>query len=235
MQTLTAIALDDERPALEIIETFAERVDQLDLKATFTKTGDALQFLRDNPVDLIYLDIRMPAMTGIEFTKQLPRDTLVIFTTSFREYAVESYELNAIDYLLKPFTFKRFKQAIEKALDWYRAKLGAIESPPLLLKVNYGTTRVWPKDIFLIQGMDNYAKLYLKDQSSLLVRITLKELQEMLPTDHFCRVHRSYIVALGAIEFVRNRIIHMQGQEVPISNSYFPSFELAFKPQRDSK
>ncbi|MBX2877286.1 MAG: LytTR family DNA-binding domain-containing protein [Saprospiraceae bacterium] len=234
MQTLTAIALDDERPALEVIETFAERVDQLDLKASFTKTGGALQFLRENPVDLIFLDIRMPAMTGVEFTKLLAPDTMVIFTTSYREYAVESYELKAIDYLLKPFTFKRFNQAIEKALDWYQAKLGAVESPPLLLKVNYGTTRVWPKDIFLVQGMDNYAKLWLKDQQSLLVRITLKELQEMLPVDHFCRVHRSYIVALGAIEFVRNRTIHIQEQEIPISNSYFPSFEQAFKQQKSS-
>lgn len=232
MQTLTAIALDDERPALEVIETFAERVGELDLKATFTKTGGALQFLRENPVDLIFLDVRMPAMTGIEFTKQLAPDIMVIFTTSYREYAVESYELKAIDYLLKPFTFQRFNQAVEKALEWYQAKLGSVESPPLLLKVNYGTTKVWPKDIFLIQGMDNYAKLWLKDQRSLLVRITLKELQKMLPADHFCRVHRSYIVAFDAIEFVRNRVIHVQGQEIPISNSYFSSFELFFNQQK---
>lgn len=231
MQTLTAIALDDERPALEVIETFAEQVAQLDLRATFTKTGYALQFLRENPVDVIFLDIRMPAMTGMEFTKQVDPDTMIIFTTSYREYAVESYELNAIDYLLKPFTLQRFTQAIDKALDWYGAKQGTMEASPLLLKVNYGTVRVWPEDIFLVQGMDNYAKLWLKDKQNLLVRIPLKELQEMLPAEYFCRVHRSYIVALGAIDFVRNRFIHIHDQEVPISKSYSDSFEKAFKMQ----
>ncbi len=170
---LTAIALDDEIPALEIIETFAGRTDLVDLKARFYKIGAARRYLEENPVDLLFLDVHMPAMSGIEFAKSIPKDVIVIFTTSYAEYAAESYNLHAVDYLLKPFTFERFMQALEKARLLYQARLPAIKrQKPIVLKANYGLVNVQPEDILFIEGLDNYLKIHIQEQNLLVVRLT---------------------------------------------------------------
>lgn len=218
---LTAIALDDERPALEVIEAFAGRLENLDLLHTFTKVGGARRFLEENPIDLLFLDVQMPAMTGIEFSKIIPRDVIVIFTTSYTEYAVESYSLNAVDYLLKPFTFQRFQQAVTKALELFRARLPVAEPlPPLVVKANYGLVKVWPHDILFIEALDNYLKIHQQGQDLLVVRMTLKEMERLLPADQFPRVHRSYIVSLDKIAFVRNKVIQLQDKEIPLGGKY---------------
>ncbi|PHN06526.1 LytR/AlgR family response regulator transcription factor [Flavilitoribacter nigricans] len=222
---LTAIALDDEMPALEVIDAFAGRLEELDLQQTFTKVGAARRFLEENPIDLVFLDIQMPAMSGIEFSRIIPAEVIVIFTTSYTEYAVESYSLNAVDYLLKPFTFQRFQQALGKAKELYQARLPVVDPlPPLLLKANYGLVKVWPHDILLIEGLDNYLKIHLQDQDMLVVRMTLKEMAGMLPEDQFPRVHRSYIVSLEKVEFVRNKVIQIHGREIPLGGKYESHF-----------
>lgn len=222
---MTAIALDDERPALEVIEAFAERVEELDLLQTFNKVGAARRFLDENPVDLLFLDIQMPAMTGIEFSRVIPGEVIVIFTTSYTEYAVESYRLNAVDYLLKPFSFQRFQQAFAKAQELFRARLPVAEPlPPLVLKANYGLVKVWPHDILFVEGLDNYLKIHQQGQELLVVRMTLKEMEQLLPETHFPRVHRSYIVALDKVEFVRNKVIHIGAQEIPLGGKYESRF-----------
>ncbi|MCB0629915.1 MAG: LytTR family DNA-binding domain-containing protein [Saprospiraceae bacterium] len=227
---LTAIALDDERPALEVIETFAGRSGILDLKATFTQTGAARRFLEEHPVDILFLDIRMPAMTGIEFTRAIPDDLMVIFTTSYTEYAVESYNLNAVDYLLKPFTYKRFIQAIEKAGELHQARHGHYtDLPPLMLKANYGMVRVWPANILYIEGLDNYLKIHREDADTLVVRMTLKEMMEKLPEQSFARVHRSFIVPFARVDFVRNKIIYIGETEIPLGGTYEADFYSQFE------
>lgn len=231
MHKLSVIALDDEIPALEVVETFASRSTSVDLKGTFTKTGAALKYLARNPVDLIFLDIRMPAMKGTDFAKLLDPEMMVIFTTSYAEYAAESYELDAIDYLLKPFSYQRFLKSLQKAQEWYQAKHGVHDAAPLILKANYGKIKVWPNEILFIQGLDNYAKIYLAGKKTLTVRITLKELMEILPKHRFLRVHRSYIVSLDRIQFVRNRMIYVDNQEIPLGTTYVSAFQQYFNPK----
>jgi len=223
---MTAIALDDEPPALAVIDTFCQKIDYIRLEKTFTGTTEAMSFLRQYPIDLLFLDINMPSVSGIDFYKSIPQPSLVIFTTSYRDYAVESYEVNAVDYLLKPFTFNRFQQAVEKAVC---RRQEAAQVPQLVLRVDYGLVKVFISDIQYIEGWDNYLKIYLKSQKPLLVRMTMKAIMEKLPQKDFIRVHRSYIVALSAIEIVRNKQILIAGSDIPLGNSYESAFFEVFK------
>lgn len=227
---IKAIALDDEPPALEIIETFCARAGNIELLKTFTRTSDAFSYLEKFPVDLIFLDINMPSLSGIEFYKSIPQKAMVIFVTSYSEYAVESYNLNAVDYLLKPFTFKRFEQAVQKANEYYRFTTQQ-ETPDekyLLLRVDYSLVKILLDDILFIEGLDNYLKIHLHNQKPVIVRMTMKALQEKLPAANFIRVHRSYTVPLSRIEAVRNKMIYIASEEIPIGTSYEESFFSAF-------
>ncbi len=227
---LTAIALDDEIPALEVIEAFSGRSELLDLKACFNKTGEARRYLEENPVDLIFLDVNMPAMSGIEFAQIAPKGIIIIFTTSYAQYAVDSYNLNAVDYLLKPFSFERFQQAIEKAQILHEARLPAVEKEQaIVLKANYGYVKIWPKDIQYIEGLDNYLKIHIENQDLLVVRLTLKEMMEKLPADQFVRIHRSFIISLARVEAVRNKKVFIEEQEIPLGGKYEADFFKVFK------
>lgn len=220
---IKAIAVDDEPLALELVETFCNRFDFIALEKTFSNVSGALKYLEKNPVDLLFLDINMPAMNGIDFYKSLQHKPMLIFTTSYSEYALESYDLNAVDYLLKPFIFGRFEKAVSKAHQIYnlvhRATV-AEESKYLMLKVDYGIVKVILSDILFVEGLDNYLKIYLQNQSPLVIRLTMKALTEMLNKDEFVRVHRSYIIAINRIESVKCRIITIAGEEIPVGKSY---------------
>lgn len=226
---LKAIAIDDEPLALELIETFCKGFDFVSLEKTFTKTGAASQYLEKHPVDLLFLDINMPSTSGIRFYESLQHKPLLIFTTSYSEYAIESYDLDAVDYLLKPFTVKRFEKAVQKAYEKYKLLQPGKDSF-LLLKADYGLVKVVLSDILFIEGLDNYLKIHLYNQNALVVRMTMKTLQEKLPVNDFIRVHRSYIVPLSRIETVRNKIITIAGEEIPIGTSYEEGFFSQFKP-----
>lgn len=223
---MTAIALDDEPPALGVIDKFCQKIDYIRLEKTFTGTTEAMEFLRQYPIDLLFLDINMPSVSGLDFYKAIPQPSLVIFTTSYRDYAVESYEINAVDYLLKPFTFARFQQAVEKA---YARRQDPAKELQLVLRVDYGLVKVFLSDIQYIEGWDNYLKIYLKSQKPLLVRMTMKAIMEKLPRKDFIRVHRSYIVALSAIETVRNKQILIAGFDIPLGSSYEAAFFDVFR------
>lgn len=225
---LKAIALDDEIPALEVIEAFAGRTDLIELQATFSRTGQARRFLEEHPVDLLFLDIQMPAISGIDFSRSIPKDVIVIFTTSYAEYAVESYNLNAVDYLLKPFTYQRFLQALDKACELYEARFAPAEQPPIILRANYGLVKVRPNDILFIEGLDNYLKIHLIDKELLVVRLTLREMMEKLSDQKFMRVHRSYIVPFDQIQQVRNKHIYIGEQEIPLGGTYEEEFNRRF-------
>mgnify|MGYP000949840057 FL=1 len=220
---ITAIALDDELPSLEIIEAFCANIEEIDLKKTFLKTSEARYFLENNPVDLLFLDINMPAASGIDFYKTLPQETLVIFTTAYKEYAVESYEIGAFDYLLKPFSFQRFKMAVDRAAE-QKKLLSAHDEGFIYFRVDYGLVKVVFSEILYIEGQDNYVKFYFENQKSLLVRITIKELLEKLPEQHFCRIHRSSIVSLAKITSFRHKTVYIKDIVLPVGNTYEEDF-----------
>jgi len=220
---IKVVAVDDEPLSLELVEDFCSRTDFLQFEKAFMKTGMALQYIEKNAVDLLFLDINMPAMSGIEFYKALPYKPMLIFTTSYSEYALESYEFDAIDYLLKPFSFQRFEKAVIKARDRYNLlhKSTAPEQLKyLMLKADYGVIKVMLSDIEFIEGLDNYLKIHLQDKSPIVVRMTLRSLLEKLPPNEFIRVHRSFIVSVARIESVKQKIIQIGGEEIPVGKNY---------------
>lgn len=216
---ITAIAIDDELPSLEIIEVFCSKLDTIELKKVFLKTSEARYFLENNPIDLIFLDINMPAKSGVDFYKDLPQDSLVIFTTAYKEYAVESYEIGAFDYLLKPFSFERFKTSIDRVVEKKKTSQEN-DASFIYVKTDYGLVKVVFDDIIYLEGQDNYVKIYLENQKPLLIRITIKEIVEKLPQKNFCRIHRSNVISLKRITSYRNKVVKLGDIALPVGTTY---------------
>ncbi|MFT4155207.1 LytR/AlgR family response regulator transcription factor [Parafilimonas sp.] len=228
---IKVVAIDDEPLALNLIESYSSRFNFLQFEKGFSKTKAALKFFENNIVDLLFLDINMPAISGIAFYKSLPYRPMLIFTTSYSEYALESYELAAVDYLLKPFSVERFEKAVNKANEKYKLMNKAAlaeKAEYLVLKAGHSIVRISLSDILFIEGLDNYLKIYLQNQSPIIVRLTMKLLMEKLPMKRFARVHKSYIVSILHIESVKQKIVHIAGEEVPISRNYEKDFWLIF-------
>ena len=224
---LKAIAIDDEPPALRVISHFCSQVSFIDLQKTFSRTDEALAYLTENEVDLLFLDINMPAMSGIDFYKAIPKAAMVIFTTAYAEYAVEGFNLSAVDYLLKPFTFERFQQGVQKALDYSQFIKKAepeLAVEYLYIKADYSTYKIAIADILFIEGLDDYLKIQLENAKPIVARMTMKSMVEKLPAPDFIRVHRSFIVPLRRIENVRNKVIALGENEIPIGSSYEAEF-----------
>ncbi|NNV56133.1 LytR/AlgR family response regulator transcription factor [Limnovirga soli] len=223
---IKAIAIDDEIPALKVLENFCARTEHIQLDKVFNKPVEALKHLRKFPVDLLFLDINMPSITGIELYKAIEQKTMVIFTTAYSEYAVEGFNLNALDYLLKPFTYERFTQAMQKAADNYSIQ-HAIESKEqtyLLVRADYSLIKINTADILFIEGLDDYLKIHLLNQKPLVARMTMKAMQLKLSPKDFFRIHRSYIIAIKHVQQVKNRTITIAGDEIPIGASYEEAF-----------
>ncbi len=218
-----AIAVDDELPALSLLENFCKRVDFIELQKTFNKPNEAFRYLQQFPVDLIFLDINMPALTGIDLYKAIRQNTLVVFTTAYSEYAVEGFNLNAVDYLLKPFTFERFMQAVNKVKTV--AKMADDQKEKyLFIRADYSLIKISTDDILFIEGLDDYLKIHIYNDKPVIARMTLKNILEKLPSADFVRVHRSYVVPFSRIKSVRNKIIFIDNEEIPIGNSYEENF-----------
>ena len=169
---ITAIALDDEPFALKIIENFCNKVDYITLEKTYTKQSEALKHLNKYPVDLIFLDIQMPQKNGLDFYKSIHQNTKVIFTTAYPDYAVDAFEVNAIDYLVKPFSFERFLKALEKI----KENLKVPSSETLFIRADYKLHKINYHDILFVEALDDYIKIHLKDQSKITTRLTLKNI-----------------------------------------------------------
>ncbi|MBE7172628.1 MAG: response regulator transcription factor [Williamsia sp.] len=220
---IKAIAVDDEPLALDLIQTFCQRFSFLQFEKGFSSTAAAWQYLDKNGVDLLFLDINMPAVSGIDFYKSLRHKPMLIFTTAYTEYALVGYELDVIDYLLKPFTFSRFEKAVQKA----EAKHNLVQHATvaegakyMMLKVDYGMVKVVLTDILFIEGLDNYLKIYLHNGTPIVVRLTMKALMEKLNPRDFIRVHRSYIIPVNRIEAVKQKMITVAGDEIPVGKNY---------------
>jgi DNA-binding LytR/AlgR family response regulator len=229
---IKAIAIDDELPALKIIEHFCERTGLVELQKTFSKPTEALKHLRKFPTDLLFLDINMPAMSGIELYKSIEQNTMVIFTTAYSEFAVEGFNLNAVDYLLKPYTYERFLQAVNKAKELSSTPLTAEKNLDqfLFVRADYSLVKIAIKDITLIEGLDDYLKIHLETGKNIVTRMTMKGILEKLPATDFIRVHRSFIIPIHKVETVRKKIIYVSGKEIPIGSSYEEEFFSIFKP-----
>ncbi|HMI07446.1 MAG TPA: LytTR family DNA-binding domain-containing protein [Flavobacterium sp.] len=222
---IRAIALDDEPLALQVIESFCSRVGYIQLEKTFTRTSEAHKHLRKQPVDLIFLDIQMPTQNGMEFYAEIEQNTLVIFTTAFSEYAVDGFNVNATDYLLKPFSFDRFMQAVEKVKNIYDSKNQTqTEQQYLFIRADYSLNKILISDILFIEGLDDYLKIHIENQKTIVARMTMKTILEKLPASEFVRVHRSFIVPVSRIDKVRNKIIYIGEEEIPLSASYESAF-----------
>lgn len=201
----------------------------------FSNTATALRYLEKNIIDLLFLDINMTAMNGVDFYKNLEHKRMLIFTTLHTEYAIESYELDVIDYLLKPFTLSRFEKAVAKANQIYNRvhkEMVAEQSKYLMLKVDYGVVKLVLADILFIEGLDNYLKIHLQNQSPLVVRLTMKLLMGKLNENEFVRVHRSYIVPANRIESIKQKMITIAGEEIPIGKNYEDNVKAVLNKER---
>lgn len=223
---IKAIAIDDEPPALKVIETYCETLERITLQRTFTRPSEAERYISKYPVDLIFLDINMPSINGIDFYKNIGRKVMVIFTTAHAEFAVEGFNINALDFLLKPIRKERFDQAIQKAEEQFELQQKSTDPSEafLLIRADYSLHRIKVEDILLIEGLDDYLKIHLPEQKVVVTRMTMKNMMSELAHSEFVRVHKSFIVPMKKIEKVRNRIIYIGSREVPIGNSYEEEF-----------
>ena len=226
---MTCIIVDDEPLAVKLLESFVKRTPTLQLVGTYTDSVEALSALRESPVDLIFLDIQMPDLNGMELAHMLPPQTKVIFTTAFKEYAFESYEVSAVDYLLKPVRYNKFLTAVEKA----KTPPPSILHPKntLFIRVDGELRQLQTDDIIYVSGMKDYVMFYVQSQSRpLITHMTMKAVEDMLPSDRFMRVHRSYIVALDKIRKVdRNDCIYIGEEIIHVTEAFRPAFEQFLK------
>lgn len=237
---MTCIIVDDEPLAVKLLESFVARTPQLELKGSYTDSVEAIAALRQTPVDLVFLDIQMPDMDGMELARSIfsPLTTqhspLIIFTTAFKEYAYDSYEVSAVDFLLKPIRYNKFLMAVEKA----QQRMATVSSSPdgdimeasstsFFLRVDGELRQLQFDDILYVSGMKDYVMFYLLSQSRPLVtHLTMKAVEDMLPTDRFLRVHRSYIVALDKIRSVdRNDCIYIGQEIIHVTDAFRPAFQ----------
>jgi two-component system, LytTR family, response regulator LytT len=228
---ITAIAIDDEPLALQLVTGYIERTPVLKLAGKFDNPIDANEFLAENSIDLIFVDIQMPDLSGIEFTRLMAKGPKVIFTTAFEKYALEGYKLDIVDYLLKPFSYEEFLTAVNKAqniinLEHKAASGIEANSEFLFIKSDYKIRRINFDDILYIEGLKDYVKVYTRnDPKPILSLSSLKLLESKLPSGKFMRVHRSFIVNLGKIDTIdRSRIVF--GKEyIPVSDQYKDKFQ----------
>jgi len=228
---ITCSIVDDEPMALNLVESYVEKTPFLDLKHKFSSAIEAMEVLKNNPVDLLFLDIQMPDLTGIEFSKMLSKDTRVIFTTAFDHYALEGFKVEAIDYLLKPFDYAEFLAAANKANTWFELVKGKRESilskekEFLFVKSEYKQLRVKLADVLYFEGLKDYIKIWLKDNPKpILTLMSLKSLEEELPETQFMRVHRSFIVSLHNIDVIERSQIIINQQRITVSEQYKSKF-----------
>lgn len=238
MRKLTCMIIDDEPLAVQLLKSYVEKTESLDLKGAFTSSVKALNALHESPVDIVFLDIQMPGMDGLELSHSLPAGTKVIFTTAFKDYAVDSYEVAAIDYLVKPIRYPKFFAAVEKAVDWFRMSDAAAANSPsaspaarqtansttasLFVRADNSFVRVDFSDILYIQGMKDYVRIFLMSRkTAVTTHLTMKAIEEKLPADKFIRISRSVIVAKEKIRSIDyNNCVYIGDEIFHIGDTY---------------
>lgn len=247
LMILSCAIIDDEPLAISLLESYVNKTPFLELKGKYTSAVNALPALGSEPVDLLFLDIQMPELSGLELSHMVGTDTRIIFTTAFGQYALDSYKVNALDYLLKPISYPDFLKSANKALQWYElfrkpAEASSQDAIPqtspredvesIFIKTEYKLIQIELKKILYIEGLKDYVKIYVEDEPRpILSLMSMKSLEDMLPASRFIRVHRSFIVQPEKIKVIeRNRIVY--GKEyIPISDNYKAKF-MEFLAQR---
>lgn len=229
---LTAIVIDDEPIAIEVVKTLAAKIPFIHLVQGFTSAFEAMDYLRKEKVDLLFLDIKMPDISGIDFLQSIPDPPMVIFTTAYSEHAVQSFELDAIDYLLKPFSQARFLKACNKASQqWELRKNKGVAAPAataVFIKSGYEQIRVELDDILYVESSGNYMQFVLTGQK-ILSRLTMAEAEALLPAADFIRIHRSYIVARKQVSKIERNNIWIQKTALPVGPAYVAEMEKLVK------
>jgi len=228
---ITVIAIDDEPLALQLISGYIGKTPGLNLSGRFDNPLDAAEFLQDNQVDLIFVDIQMPDLSGVEFTRLIEKGPKVIFTTAYEKYALEGYKLDIVDYLLKPFSYEEFLASVQKAQRLIKLEQKAEEKVDsneefLFLKSDYKIKRINFDDILYVEGLKDYVKIYTRnDPKPVLSLSTLKLLESKLPEEKFMRVHRSFIVNLSKIATIERSRIVFGKTYIPVSDQYKKKFQ----------
>ena len=231
---MNCILIDDEPLALDILSDYVQKIPFLNLKYKCNNAFEALEVIRDEKIDLIFCDIQMPNVSGIDFIKSLDPRPMVIFTTAYSKYAVEGFDLNVVDYLLKPIPFDRFLKAVNKANELLRlkklSKQSNLQSNPaketleyILVKSEYATRKIFLDDILFIEGLKDYLKIFTGEKPILTLN-SLKKIEEKLPGNQFVRVHRSYIIALNKIDSIQRNRILIGNTRIPIGDNYKEHF-----------
>ena len=231
-EKLSCIIVDDEPLAVKLLESFVAKTPDLQLIGSFTDSVEAINTVKEQRPNLLFLDIQMPDLNGMELAHMIPTETRIIFTTAFKEYAFESYEVRALDFLLKPIRYNKFIAAVEKAREWYlsrpsqRGGVSAGESS-LFLKVDGEYRQISVADILYVAGMKDYVMFYLdSERRPLVTHLTMKAVEEMLPPQQFMRVHRSFIVCLDKIRKVdRNDCIYIGDEIIHVTEAYLGNFQ----------
>lgn len=227
--TLNCIIVDDEPLAAQLLQSYALKTPQLNLIGAFNSAIEASRALRDNHIDLIFLDIQMPELSGLEFAKLLSSETKVIFTTAFSQYAIEGYKVNALDYLLKPISYEAFTNVVKKAIDYFDTTARAEASKRdrfIFIKSDYKLMRLSLDDILYVEGVKDYVKFYLaSDQKPVMSLMNMSRIEGYLPQPEFMRVHRSYIAHMSRIDSVdRGRLVFGE-EQIPVSGTYKDAVE----------
>ena len=230
MNTLKCMIVDDEPLAVRMLENYIARTEGLKLTASFNDPVRALQAFDELEVDLLFLDIQMPDLDGLNLSRQVPSATRIIFTTAFRQYAYESYEVNALDFLLKPIRYQKFLTAIEKARQWFiRDTIPTDETNrqnSMFIRADSMLHRIDFDKILYVSGLKDYVNIFLEgEKRPIVTHLTMKSVEEILPVDRFMRVHRSYIIALDKIRAIdRNNCIYIGNEVIRVTDAYREEF-----------
>ncbi|MEN2488158.1 LytTR family DNA-binding domain-containing protein [Flavobacterium sp. B11] len=231
---MKCVIIDDEPLAVELLQDFVKKVDTLELINTFNNAIDAVSFINQNNVDLIFLDIQMPHFSGIDFLNTIEKKPLVIFTTAYSDYAVEGFNLGAVDYLVKPIPFHRFLKAVVRAQQVLQPvttqtlaennNAPEIDQDFMFVRAEYENVKLNFADILFIEGLKDYVKIYTTDNKFTLTLISLIKLENLLSSKGFARIHRSYIINIKHVKSIQKNKVLISDKRVPISESYKNTF-----------
>ena len=235
MEKIRCAVVDDEPLALGLMASYVKKTPFLELVGSYSSAVQAMQEMHDNPVDLIFLDIQMPELNGLDYSRMISPQTRVVFTTAFNQYALDGYKVNAIDYLLKPISYPDFLLAANKAQEWFRLveqsqqsekKENQDEKLSIFVKSDYKLIRIELKNILYVEGLKDYVKIYEDNTGRPVISLmSMKAMEEMLPADRFMRVHRSYIVQKEKIRIIEHNRIVFGNTYIPIGDSYKQAFQ----------
>lgn len=235
MEKIRCAVVDDEPLALGLMASYVKKTPFLELVGSYSSAVQAMQEMHDNPVDLIFLDIQMPELNGLDYSRMISPQTRVVFTTAFNQYALDGYKVNALDYLLKPISYPDFLLAANKAQEWFRLveqsqqpekKENQDEKLSIFVKSDYKLIRIELKNILYVEGLKDYVKIYEENAGRPVISLmSMKAMEEMLPADRFMRVHRSYIVQKEKIRIIEHNRIVFGNTYIPIGDSYKQAFQ----------